>query len=154
MGVRLPGRDDDDPLPRRGPARRDRLVRGELGNILKYLPLASALPPAEAVAAMPITAAARKQLLHILTNDSDVLEGLSDEEKEEYLYTHSYRDFLADRLGVTEEGVFTVLQNLTADSGLGIEATAAGDAIFYAGLPGQKSTGITDSWGDAYIHHR
>jgi len=49
--------------------------------------------------------------------------------------------------------VFAVLQYLTADSGVGIDSTTAGEALFWSGLPGRKSTGIPEYEEEAYVHH-
>jgi len=132
----------------------DRVVRCEMGKLLAYLPLApSGLSAAEAVAEMPMSESAREQILHVLTDDKDRLQDIPADEKEDYLYTLSYREFLIRHLGVTEQDVFAILQYLTADSGVGIESTTAGEALFYSGLPGRKSTGIPEYQEEAYIHH-
>jgi len=70
------------------------------------------------------------------------------------LYTISYREFLHRHLDIREAEVFAVLQDLTSDSCVGIEATTAAFAMSYSGLPGAKATGLPDDDEDEpYIHH-
>jgi len=131
----------------------DRLVRYEFG-CLKYLPLAdSNVSPAEAVAQMPLSDAARAELLRLLTTD-ELKVDLPYDEREEYLYSISYRDFLERHLDIHDPEVLAVLQDLPLDSGAGIESVAAGDAIDYGWLPGARAAGLTGYEEDEpYIHH-
>ncbi len=134
----------------------DRLVRYDLGTLGSYLPLASSkLSATDAVDQMPMSDSARAELLRLLTTEQDRMSDIPAHAKEDYLYTISYRDFLSKHLDIREPEVFAVLQDLTADSSVGIEATSAGDAIFYMGLPGRKAAGLPDydEEEEAYIHH-
>jgi spermidine dehydrogenase len=133
----------------------DRLVAFGLGNFEGFLPLASSpLRPEEAVAEMPISTAAQRELLRLLTIDQDQIPEIQPDSKEEYLYTLSYRDFLSKHLNISEAEVFAVLQDLTTDSGVGIEATPAFDALDYTGLPGWDAAGLPESEDfEPYIHH-
>jgi spermidine dehydrogenase len=133
---------------------RDQLVRYDLGGLGNYLPLASiGVSPAQAVQQMPMSDAARGQLLRLLTEDSDSMPEITADYKETYLYTISYRGFLEKHLGISEPEVFAALQNLAPDSGVGIDRATAGTAILYSGLPGFKATGLPDSPAEPYIHH-
>ena len=132
----------------------DRLVRYDLGGLGGYLPLApSDLSAAEAVQQMPLSDAARGEMLRLLTVDEDQMPEIPADEKYDYLYSLSYRDFLSKHVGISEREVFTALKNLTSDSSVGIDATTAGDAIFYTYLPGFKATGIAAYEEEPYIHH-
>jgi len=133
----------------------DRLVALGLGNFEGFLPLASSpLRPEEAVAEMPISTAAQRELLRLLTIDQDQIPEIQPDSKEEYLYTLSYRDFLSKHLNISEAEVFAVLQDLTTDSGVGIEATPAFDALDYTGLPGWDAAGLPEPEDfEPYIHH-
>jgi spermidine dehydrogenase len=103
---------------------------------------------------MPISQPAKREFLRLLVTDQDQIPEISPDSKEEYLYTLSYRDFLSKHLNIREAEVFAVLQDLTADSGVGIEATPAFDAIEYAGLPGWDAAGLPESEEfEPYIHH-
>ena len=106
------------------------------------------------MAQMPISQAARREFLRLLVTRKDQIPEIPPEAKEEYLYTLSYRDFLSKHLNIREPEVFAVLQDLTTDSGVGIEATPAYDALDYAGLPGWDAAGLPDSEDfEPYIHH-
>ncbi|MDJ0794237.1 MAG: NAD(P)-binding protein [Woeseiaceae bacterium] len=133
----------------------DRLVRYDLSNIGSYLPLASSnLSDAAAVAQMPMSEPARQQLLHLLTTEKDVLPNLSFAEKEEYLSSISYREFLQRHLGITEDEVFKTLQALTTDMSVGIETASAAGALFYLYLPAVKAIGVDfEDIEEPYIHH-
>ena len=133
----------------------DRLIRYDLGGLGGYLPLAPTdLSAAEVVRQMPMSDAARHEMLRLLTLDEDQIPHIPAEDKLDYLYTLSYRDFLAKHVGISEPEVFAALKNLTADSSVGIEATAAGDAIFWSYLPGLKAAGFADyEEEEPYIHH-
>jgi spermidine dehydrogenase len=103
---------------------------------------------------MPISDPARIEFLRLLTTEQDRMPDIPAEEKEDYLYTISYRDFLRKHLDISEPEVFAVLQYLAADSSVGIEAASAGGAIYYDGLPGRKATGIpVNEEDEPYIHH-
>ena len=131
----------------------DRIVRYDLG-CLSYLPLAGAdLSPAEAVAQMPMSDAARSEFVMLLTTKSDQID-MPEGDQREYLYSISYREFLERHLDIHEPEVFAVLQDLPLDWGVGIEAVAAAEAIGYSGLPGANATGLTAYEEDEpYIHH-
>ena len=133
---------------------RDKLVPYDLGGLGYYLPLLpSQLSPAQAVQQMPMSDAARAELLRLLVTDSDQMPDVPADEKEYYLYTTSYRDFLGKRLGITEPEVFAALQDLAIDSGLGIESASAGGAILYSALPGFGATGLPEEEAEPYIYH-
>ncbi len=133
----------------------DRLVRYDLSNLGSYLPLApSDLSDADAVAQMPMSDTAKQQFLHLLTADKDVLPDLSYEEKEEYLSSISYREFLETFLGISDDEVFKALQALTTDTSVGIETATAAGALFYLYLPGVKAIGVDfREEEEPYIHH-
>ncbi len=132
----------------------DRVVPYDLGS-LSYLGLASsALSPEEAVAQMPISDSAKREFERLLVTHQDQIPEIPTHAKEEYLYSLSYRDFLSKHLNISEPEVFSILQDLTTDSGVGIEATPAYDALDYAGLPGWDAAGLPDTdESEPYIHH-
>lgn len=129
------------------------LINYDLIDLKNYIPLHDAkLPASEAVAEMPISDAAKQQMLFLLQNKKDLLR--SEADKWDYLRTISYRDFLVDHVGITEPDVFAVLQDLAGDSGVGIESINAGSALWYAGLPGWDSAGLGEAeTEEPYIHH-
>ncbi|MEM7002020.1 MAG: FAD/NAD(P)-binding protein [Pseudomonadota bacterium] len=133
----------------------ERVVRYDLGVFDGYIPLAlSELSPAEMVQQMPITPAARQQLLEIITTTEDRLPQYQGWDKQSYLYYISYKAFLQQHLDVSEPDVFRVLQNLPFDSGVGIDAVDALTALEFSGLPGWDAAGLGHYEArEAYIHH-
>jgi spermidine dehydrogenase len=129
------------------------LVRYEFGG-LRYLPLADAGNTAkDAVAQMPISDAARSEMLRLLTTTTNQAN-LSGDELDEYLYSVSYREFLEKTLDIREPEVFAVLQDHILDYGAGIEAVYAGSAMDWGGQPGALAAGLSDYEEDEpYIHH-
>jgi spermidine dehydrogenase len=91
----------------------------------------------------------------LLTTDEDQIPDVGSDAKSEYLDSISYREFLLRHLNITEPEVFEVLQDLTSDFGVGIDAVPAGAAMYYTGLPGWDATGLPDDAGqtEPYIHH-
>jgi len=132
----------------------DHLVRFGLGD-LRYLPLApSDLTAADAVAKMPLSKAARGELLRLLTTDTDQLQIENEDDRWEYLDSISYREFLEKHLDIHEPEVFSILQDRSIDFGIGIEAANAASIVDYAGLPGARAMGIPGFEQDEpYIHH-
>lgn len=131
-----------------------RLIPFNVGMFTDYITLSSGeVSPEDAAEMMPISPAAQAQMKRLLTLKDDVLGKMGEEERYEYLYTISYRDFLARHIGITESEVFAVLQDLTSDAGVGIEATTAFSAMSYGGLPGWETTKLPTEPFENYIHH-
>ena len=133
----------------------DRLVNYDLGGLSYTLPLARHRGSVRAaVAAMPMSDAARIEMLRLLTSTDDAVPGLSVGQRLELLGSISYRRYLSAHLGIREPQVFAALQPLTTDLGADIDAVPAIDALFYVGLPGYEASGLPD-WDDdePYIHH-
>ncbi|MDJ0709083.1 MAG: NAD(P)-binding protein [Woeseiaceae bacterium] len=133
----------------------DQLIRYDIANLGSYLPLAkSHLSAADAVAEMPMSESAKRQFLYLLTSEKNVLPDMSNDKKEEYLSSISYRAYLEKYLGITEDEVFKALQALTTDMSVGIEAADAASALFYGYLPGVKAIGLDfREVEEPYIHH-
>jgi spermidine dehydrogenase len=132
----------------------DRLIPYGIGMHDGYRIMAdSPLSAEEAVARFPISVPARDEFLRLLQANEDALPHLSLEQKWEYLDSISYREFLARHAGITEEEVFAVLQDLCADSCVGIEAAQATTALGYNRLPGWELTGLEKWTEEPYIHH-
>lgn len=133
----------------------DRLVDCDLGALLNYIPMAASdVTVAEAVAQMPMSDAARGEMLTLLTMTEDAMPDVPADEKWDYIYGISYREFLEKHIGITEPEVFAAMQSLSTDSGLGIDHATAGDSLSYIGLPGRAATGIDEfRKEEPYIHH-
>ncbi|MEO1246746.1 MAG: FAD/NAD(P)-binding protein [Pseudomonadota bacterium] len=133
----------------------DKLVPYDLGGLRYTLPLAGRRGSVKAaVKAMPMSEAARAEMLSLLTADYDAFPGKTVGERLEILGGISYRTYISDYLGVTEPAVFAALRPLTTDLGGGIEAVPAIDATYYIGLPGYEATRLPDLEDvEPYIHH-
>jgi len=134
----------------------NRTVPYDYGFFDGYLQLApNDLSAEEAAAQMPISEAAQKDIIRLLTLEEDQIPEIQgEEEKWTYLDSLSYRDFLTKHMGITEPEVFDLLQNLTTDFGLGIEAVTAAGAIFNSGLPGWEAAGLPPlGETEPYVHH-
>lgn len=131
-----------------------RMVPFNLGMFSDYLYLGSSdVTPEQAVDMMPMSQPAKVQMLRLLTLKEEQLTHIPEDDRWEYMYNISYRDFIEKHMGVTEPEVFKVLQDLTSDAGVGIEATSAFSATSYGGLPGWAVTGLPDEPFENYIHH-
>ena len=131
------------------------MVPYDLGAFDDYIPvMPSLLSAKQAVDKMPISAEAKRQFVGLLTMKDDRLSKIPKADKWDYLYNISYRDFLVKHLGISQAEVLAVLQDLTIDSGVGIDSVNAFSAMSYGGLPGWKATGLPELESDeAYIHH-
>lgn len=132
----------------------DRLVPYDIGLHEGYLGVApSPLTAEQAVAQFPISDSARAEFLQLLSAKDDGMAHVPMDAKWAYLNSISYREFLSRHAGVTQEEVFTVLQDLCVDSCVGIEAAPATIALGYNGLPGWNITGLPYEKDEPYIHH-
>jgi len=121
-----------------------------------FLPLAeSPLDAKEAVSRMPIGGQARRELLRLLETRENRLADMPATEQEEYLWRLSYREFLEQHMGITDQEVFAIFQGLTADFGSSIEASPALGLMGYTGLPGLKATALAHykNLSQPYIFH-
>ena len=109
----------------------------------------------ETVAQIPISGAAKAEFLRLLTTQEDQIPHIPADAKRKYLSSISYRDFLSKHLGITEPEVFTLMQDMPMDLGLGIEACTAYRAMNYSELPGWDAAGLPDDEEEyePYIHH-
>ena len=135
----------------------DRVVPFELGLFEGYLPLSdsAALSAEAAVAQMPISDAAKSELLRLLTTDEDQIPEIQGDAKWKYLESISYRDFLLKHMAITEPEVLELLQDQAIENGLGIEAITAASGFYDEGLPGWDAAGLSDDdeHVESYIHH-
>ena len=90
----------------------------------------------------PMNENAKRELLHLYTIEEDQVPELSQAEKVTYFSKLSYRDFLAQHIGITEQAAFDFLQSEPVDMGLGIESIDTYMGMIYAGLPGWAATGL------------
>jgi spermidine dehydrogenase len=134
----------------------DRVIPFEVLDFSNYLPLApSTLTPQAAVAQMPLSESARRELLQALLIDENRIVDVPPERQAEYLYGVSYLDFLAKYMGITHPEVIALLQGLATDQSVNFAVASAMGVIGYVGLPGRNATAIpsTGMFEEPYIHH-
>ena len=134
----------------------ERVIPYEFLEFSNYLPLApSTLTPQEAVAQMPLSEAARRELLNALLIDENRILDVPAERQAEYLWGISYRDFLARYMGIANPEVIALLQGMTTDWSVSFDVASAIGAIGYVGLPGLNATALPSSvlFDEPYINH-
>ncbi len=99
----------------------------------------SPLSHEEAVAQMPISDAAKREMLRLLTTREDAVPEHSYSGEGDYLHSISYRDFLSRHMNIQEPEIYSIFENLTTDWCVGIEAVPASGAFDW-GLPGINAT--------------
>ena len=77
------------------------------------------------MAKMPISEAAKKQFVRLLTTKEDRIPHIKAKDKTVPIKHQLPRFLLTKHLNITEPDVFAVLQDLVVDCGLGIEAADA-----------------------------
>ncbi|MBE1237126.1 FAD-dependent oxidoreductase [Phaeovibrio sulfidiphilus] len=113
---------------------------------------------AEFISDFPMPEEDRKALITLHTGNVDYLEGMSIEEKTEYLASHSYLQFLRDKAGLSPLAAKYFQQRSNDFQAVGIDALSCEDARLCA-LPGFQGLGIPLSAEDQaeleepYIHH-
>ena len=117
--------------------------------------LSNARPLSEFVAALPIDAESKAQMLSLYDETRDPLAGKSDDEKRAILAHTSYRDYLTQICGCSE-AVANCYQGRTYGYfGLGIDAVPAEDVRQdgYPGFAGLNLPPATEGRGEPYIYH-
>lgn len=121
----------------------DRTLAYPLVDKLHYqgwIPVAeSTLSHEEAVQQMPISDAARQEMLRLLTTTENSIPDLTTSDEDDYLDSISYREFLSKHMDIQEPEIYAIFENLVSDWCVGIEAVPAIEA-FYWGLPGIMAT--------------
>ena len=124
----------------------DRLVRFDIVNLSNfYAPLSSSsLTASQAVAQMPISNPARVELLRLLETREDLLTGIPADRQYSYLQSISYRAFLERYFDIREPEVFALLEGLSTETGVSLNASPAIDLIDYVGFPGVGATSLPE----------
>jgi len=105
-----------------------------------WIPVAdSRLSDEEAVAQMPISDAAKREMIRLLTTREDTVPNHSYSGEDDYLSSISYREFLSGHMNIREPEIYAIFENLMTDWCVGIEAVPASGA-FNWGLPGVNAT--------------
>jgi spermidine dehydrogenase len=121
----------------------DRLIPSDLIDPSAFIPVArSGVSDADAVAQMPISEEARRELLRLIEGGRDRLPDHSILSEPGYLQTITYKDLLIRHLGVKQPEVIALLQDLPSGYfGQGIDVIPALEALGF-GLPGLASTSL------------
>jgi spermidine dehydrogenase len=96
----------------------------------------------EAVRQMPISDAARSEMMRLLTTRENAIPEHSFPSEDDYLNSISYREFLSGPMDIQEPEIYAILENLVTDWCVGIEAVPAIEA-FNWGMPGINATAST-----------
>ncbi|MBW2396102.1 MAG: NAD(P)-binding protein [Deltaproteobacteria bacterium] len=121
----------------------DRLVMNDLVDPSLFLPLASSGVENEtAIAQMPISAAAKSELIRLMNISEDHLDEISIFAEPDYLERISYKDLLTTHLHIRDPQVHALLQDMASSYfGLGADASPALHCLGF-GLPGLGGTGL------------
>ncbi|MBT3428585.1 MAG: NAD(P)/FAD-dependent oxidoreductase [Gammaproteobacteria bacterium] len=113
---------------------------------------------AETIQGYPISKAAKRSLLDLLTSETDYLAGSSIKQKQAFLKSVSYSDFLRHPVGADEEVVVLLRDVIKGNWGLGFDALSAMEGYrlvmpgtWYLGLEGQYEG--TFEQEEPYIFH-
>lgn len=134
----------------------DRVVPFELVDYSSYIPLVpSSITAAEAVAQMPISEPARIEMRRLLEARENLLTEIPADRQSSYLETISYRAFLERYLDIREPEVFALLEGISTELGVTIDAAPAIDSLAYVGLPGIGATSLprVGFEDDPYVAH-
>ena len=124
----------------------DKVVAGDPGyNVADEIPRdrINGRPIAEFINDFPFNDKDKADLLALFEEDVDYLAGMTTDEKSDWLDTHSYAQFLREKVGLSEH-VMLYFQRSTDDfMAVGIDATCCSDARMCA-LPGFEGLGLPD----------
>jgi len=90
----------------------------------------------------------RKALLELHINPADYLQGMTVEQKTEWLDTHSYHTFLEKKVGLSKMALMYFQQRTNDFFAIGIEGVSCSDARACA-LPGMEAMGLPPLDGEA-----
>lgn len=96
----------------------------------------------------PLSEADRKALLDLHVNPADYLQGMTVEQKTEWLDNHSYHEFLEKKVGLSKMALMYFQQRTNDFFAIGIEGVSCGDARACA-LPGMEAMGLPPLDGEA-----
>lgn len=121
----------------------DKVVRSQFLDASLFLPLAEAeLSALDAVAHMPISDAAKRELTRLLVSTGDVLPEHSMFGEPEQLGRMTYETFLSEYHQITEPEVKTLLRDMiNSYFGQGTDMASALDCLAF-GLPGLNATSL------------
>lgn len=89
----------------------------------------------------PLSDADKQALIKLHVNPQDYLPGMSTEDKVSWMDSHSYREFLVDKVGLSEMAVLYFQQRTNDFFAIGIEGISCNDARACA-LPGMEAMAL------------
>ena len=95
----------------------------------------------------PLSPAAQRDLVRLFGEKRDYLEGMSPQDKKDYLAKTSYQDYLLKNVKVSPETTRVLFPSTYGLYGVGIDAVPAGDMAGLGYLPGFAGLGIQDTDG-------
>jgi spermidine dehydrogenase len=142
----------------------DRVVPFPLADTSLFLPTTPVTGGlTEAIAKMPISDEARRQMIRLNTLTEDRLEDHGLWSESGYLENISYLNFLKNDLGISNEEVLSIYRDVPAPNmASGIDAVSAQECLAF-GMPGLKATStglfgglirqVIDWSAEPYIYH-
>ncbi|AWB35096.1 NAD(P)-binding protein [Orrella marina] len=140
----------------------DKVVSGDPGRTV-----ADDIPPdrlngralAEFIGEFPLPELDKAALLALHEEKTDYLQGMTLQEKDEWILRNSYTAFLRDKVGLSEQAIAYFQQRTNDFQGVGIDAVSCSDARLCA-LPGFGAMGLSPldpeeqaELDDPYIFH-
>ncbi len=108
--------------------------------------------PAPFIEQLPYTKEDKAALLKLVGGEWDFLVGLSVSERADYLSSHSYYEFLTDKVGLSEEALSFADPILRPNYGVGGDGLSVSEALF-GGAPGLRAVGWPWAWGERLFYN-
>lgn len=123
----------------------DKVVAGDPGeNVADEIPKdkINGRPLEEFVADFPFNEKDKADLLALMKDDVDYLEGMTTDEKDDWIDTNSYATFLREKVGLSERAMLYFQRSTDDFMAVGIDSTSCYDARMCA-LPGFAAMNAT-----------
>jgi spermidine dehydrogenase len=97
--------------------------------------------PIDCIDEFPLSARAKEELRQLFTADKNVLEGLTEAQAAEVLWSMSYPDFMKKYGGLSDETLQIFETSQHGSWGVQTRALSASEGLYYGGLPGLNLLG-------------
>ncbi len=135
---------------------RDHLANNAIYDLSGLMPglKTGAIFSKDDITGMPLTDAAKKQLLAVMQHSGDALKKIPASERRRYIRKTPYFAFLKEHLSVDDPQVLHLLRYIPVDDwGMGSDVQTVLEAI-ESGAPGYDAMGWSDEGDETpYIHH-